>query len=191
MRVSELFEAEQRVPEVSHGKVVSTVSALALKYFKAPATVKQDAQRLVRSTDEFWSSSFDDVTKELQGFYDDVSAGVYCDMYDFFSAVDDAVNDVVEGMRGFYSNRMNHAPGFVPPKFQDDDEPLEIPGNVIKKEFAMFPNFADALKANAVARKTQNAQDKKAVMAAITPEIIQKTAELVDAGWAKGFGKAM
>lgn len=194
MRVSELFEAEQRVPTVSHGKVVSTVYAIALKYFKAPAAVKQDAQYLARSTDQFWSESFDDVTRQLQRFYNNAFAGVYNDYYDFYGAVDNAVNDAVENMREYYSNRMNHPPGYQPPKFQDDNTPLEIPGNVIQKEFATFPNFAEAVKANAAALKAKKAEQKKvskAKMAAITPAQIEELGSLLDKYWEFSYGKAM
>lgn len=191
MRVSELFEEESK--KVPHGKVVDVLYSLALKYFKAPAAVKQDAQYLARSTDQFWSESFDDVTRQLQRFYDDAFAGVYND-YDFHGAVDNAVSDAVENMREFYSNRMNHPPGYQPPKFQDDNTPLEIPVSVIQKAFATIPNFAEAVKANAAALKTELAakrKDAKDRMAAITPEAIQQLADLVDKHWNSSFGPAI
>lgn len=192
MRVSELFEEESK--KVPHGKVVDVLYSLALKYFKAPAAVKQDAARLIKQTDQFWSESFDNVTRELQNFYDDAFGGVHSDMHEFFGMVDDAVSDSVESMRQFYSNRMNHPPGYQPTKFQDDDEPLEIPGSVIQKAFATFPNFAEAVKANAAARKAAYAAERKVAkdkLAAIAPEAIQQLANLVDKHWNSSFGPAM
>ena len=190
MKVSELFEASTPSVEVNHGKVVDVLYALALQYFKAPAAIKQDAKRLARSTDEFWSSSFDDVTKELQGFYDDVSAGVDVDIQDFFESVDNAVEDSIAAMRGYYSNRMNHAPGFVPPKFQDDNEPIEVPGSAIEKAFASIAGFTEMVKAHKAAKKAGNKKALNARLAAFTPEVIEQLANLVDKYWEVSYGKA-
>lgn len=108
-------------------------------------------------------------------------------MHDFYGAVDDAVNDVVENMRGFYSNRMNHEPGYQPPKFQDDNEPLEIPGAEIDKAFAAFPGYTQAVKLNADAKKADAKNKVKALEQGTTADDIAKVAAMIDWGWEEAF----
>lgn len=188
MRVSELFEAENK--SVPHGKVVDVIYGLALKYFKAPAVIKQDAARLIKQTDEFWTSAMDDVTEELQGLFDDVYAGEESDMQDFFQKVDDAVEDCLQSMQAFYKNEMNHAPGYKAPTIIDS-EPIEVPGNVIEKAFAVVPGFTEMVKANSAIIKAKDAKLKKERLASVTPAVLQQIAELVDRDWDKSFGQSI
>jgi hypothetical protein len=157
MRISELFESQSDVPEVSHTKVTSAIYSLALKYFDASASIKNDAKRLMSSTDEFFSHSIDDVTDQLDGFYTDAFEGIYNDPEELFATIEDAVNDVIQNMKGYYSNSQNHAPGYKPQKFEFH-EPVEIPRNVIKKEFAVVPDFTRMMKANDAALKAKKSQ---------------------------------
>ena len=122
----------------------NAIYSLALKYFDAPESIKKDAKRLIGSTDEFWSHTIDDVTKQLEDFYADAFGGVYNNPEELFAAIEDAVNDIIQNMKGYYSNSLNHEPGYKPQKFEFH-EPVEIPRSVIKKEFAVVPDFTKAL----------------------------------------------
>jgi hypothetical protein len=157
LKVNDALVKETAPPEVSHTKVASAIYSLALKYFKAPEQIKNDAKRLMSSTVEFFSDSIDDVTDQLDGFYTDAFEGIYNDPEELFSTIEDAVNDVIENMKGYYSDSQNHAPGYKPQKFEFH-EPVEIPRNVIKKEFAAVPDFTRMMKANDAALKAEKSR---------------------------------
>jgi hypothetical protein len=157
LKVNDALVKESAPPEVSHTKVVSAIYSLALKYFKAPEQIKSNVKRLISSTDEFFSDSIDDVTDKLDEFYTDAFEGIYNDPEELFDTIEDAVNDVIEIMNGYYSNSQNHAPGYKPQKFEFHEH-VEIPRNVIKKEFATVPDFTRMMKANDAALKAEKSR---------------------------------
>ncbi len=173
---------EQEV-QLVHGDVVKAVINIALKSFRAPKDIKEDAAERIRVADGFWSPAIDDVTSSVNRFLRGSA--------DWDSVVDPlgyAIEDVGSRMVGYYSEAWNFAPGYQVPK-------VSFPEEAPYSSFLAFQKMFPAVLAEVKAEKKRDTDREKArlqhTIDRVTDAQLRKLAEKIDLHWDRNFGPKM
>lgn len=159
---------------VNFGKMQQTIYNYVLRKMNGIPLV--DAHDLAKNTDTFWVSEFDDALSDLER--NDVNSAL--------DSIAIAISAVSEAIVDWYSNKMNHSPGYKPVKLKSIKDVSEkdvmailneIDPKMVKRELALQKEEAEK-------HKALKAQDRAAASSKLS-EIASILKKHEAAGWAE------
>jgi hypothetical protein len=165
-----------KLPKLSLGAINAAIYRVAIASVKLPADVKADAQFTAKETDRFFSSQNDEVLSQLEKFAD--GRGNYQDdvLEAFYRALEDVGNEIIE----YYSNKMNHAPGYQAPKIAAFDAE-KVPSSRVIAELKKFPHWEEGVRIEKWTEQNQKNARKAKHASMVSPALIDKVVKEFDA----------
>lgn len=159
---------------VNFGKMQQAIYNYVLRKINGIPSV--DAHDLAKNTDTFWVSEFDDALRDLER--NDVNSAL--------DSIAIAISAVSEAIVDWYSNKMNHAPGYKPVKLKSIKDVSEKDVMAILNELdpKMVERELALQKEEAEKHKALKAQDKAAASSKLS-EIASILKKHEAAGWAE------